>query len=974
VRLSHHYGHTREYETAIGYTRRWLALDPLSEAAHRQLMALYDQFGQRASALRQYQICRESLSDELGVEPAEETIELYQKIQVRTLAAAKELRLTHNLPVQVTPFIGRVNELAEIQAKLKDGDCRLLTLLGPGGSGKTRLAIEAARGLLDDYKHGIFFVNLAPLENPDRIPTTIAAALNFSFYEGGTPEEQLLDYLRNKEMLLILDNFEHLLEGGNFVNRILRTASEVKILATSRIRLMVIGEHTFDVWGMAYPESPVVLQIASRKYSAIKLFESEASRVKAGFELNDDNLPDVIEICSLLEGMPLGIMLAANWVMMLAPAEIATEITSDFEFLEEEMSDLPRRQRGMRSTFNYSWRLLSEGEREIMQGLSAFRGGFTRDAAQAIACASLRNLRSLTDQSMIHRTSNGRYEMHELMRQYAAEKLQNDPAIEADIREKHSDYFCQALTIWERELQGPRQATTLQEMTVEIDNIRAAWDWAVEKVKIKTLLGAINGLCFFYNVSHRQRFEGEAICRSLVERFDAIDACEQSRMSQLEGDGINQINRLKLQTRALAWRGSFNAWFGNLDLSLKLIQNCLSLIERSKLAEQDTRFEKAHAYRTLPWVIKNAQQSEKIRMIEEAVDLFESLDEPWLLGSALQGLGLQTRALSRANSIKVFEKSLAVRRKLGDLSGIAQSLEVLSTAYGQICQFEKAEALAYESLAIYQELSNYYRMVVIHMVLGSHLVWQGRFQEARSLYHETLETNRDLVDTPGQASLIHALAGFPEQYLGEYSAASNMAQDAIRLLEKVKYVNAEYGIAIAVSILGRVSLAEGSYVEADKCFCKSLSNYQSHHLDYIGQSQACRGFTARGLNQAAQAQERFYEALSIAVEKDSYLTLTHALPGIALLFADQGDTERAVELYALVSTQGIVANSKWFDDIAGDEIAALAEKLTSEVAEESKARGRELDLWGTSQELLVELEEQGWGEHNLALAPNESGE
>ncbi len=228
--------------------------------------------------------CRQTLEEELGVEPSEETKELLKCIRASTLVIARDTRPKSNLPAQVTPFIGRVPVLSKIRTKLKDEDCRLLTLLGPGGSGKTRLAIEAAGALLADYQQGIFFVDLAPLQSADLIPSTIASAIDFTFYEGRTPEEQLLDYLRNRQILLILDNFEHRLAGVDFVNQILNAAPGVKILATSRIRLMVSGENVFEVWGMAYPKTPVSLDIASDQYSAIKLFEVRGQKSTRGFQ------------------------------------------------------------------------------------------------------------------------------------------------------------------------------------------------------------------------------------------------------------------------------------------------------------------------------------------------------------------------------------------------------------------------------------------------------------------------------------------------------------------------------------------------------------------------------------------------------------------------------------------------------------------------------------------------------------------
>ena len=303
--LSAYYESSKDYENAIQHARRWVAVDPLREEAHRQLMTLFSQSGQRAAALRQYENCRQILMDELGVEPSEEIRELYQKIHASTLVTAARLKPKSNLPVQATPFIGRVDELAEIRGKLREADCRLLTLLGPGGSGKTWLAIEAAKGLIGDFQHGVFFVNLAPLQDLTRLPTTIATALSFSFYEEGSPEEQLLDYLRNKELLLILDNFEHLLTGVSFLNHVLNEAPSAKILATSRTSLNISSENIFDVLGMAYPESPTAVKTTIHQYSAVKLFGSAAKRRQASFELTTENIPDVIRICALVEGMPL---------------------------------------------------------------------------------------------------------------------------------------------------------------------------------------------------------------------------------------------------------------------------------------------------------------------------------------------------------------------------------------------------------------------------------------------------------------------------------------------------------------------------------------------------------------------------------------------------------------------------------------------------------------------------------------------
>jgi predicted ATPase len=954
VRLSSHYAGIDAYETAITHARRWLSLDPLHEPAHRHLMTLYEGSGQRAAAMRQYETCRQVLSVELGVEPSEETQDLFERIRSTTLFSLPDPPPKSNLPVQATPFIGRETELAEIRAKLKEADCRLLTLLGPGGSGKTRLAIEAAGGLLADFQHGAWFVNLAPVQEAALIPSTIAGALDFSFYEIGTPEDQLLDYLGNRRMLLILDNFEHLIPGAIFVNQIINTTPGVTILATSRTSLAVTGEHLFEVTGMAYPETTLAEMGTSSQYSAVRLFESSAKRRQPAFELTAENLPNVIGICALVEGMPLGIILAASWVRMLTTSEISREITQNLAFLEAELQDLPQRQRGLRSVFNHSWRLLSENEREIMRALSVFRGGFTRESAQEVAGASLGDLMGLIDKSIIHRTETGRFEIHELLRQFAAEKLRIDSEVESGARGLHSNYYCRALAVWERDLQGLRQGDVYKEMGLEIDNIRRARDWAVDNGNVKTLLSAFNGLCIFLDKTGRN-IEGDTTCRSLIEKLDAV------RVSQPLKSEPSNIDISKLQARALAWGCKFKVTLGNLDRAHNLGQKCLSMFKTPELDSLDTRFEKALVLHTLAWTVNRKSNTEGIQMTGEAVQFFKDLDEPWWVGQALRGLGRLTESTSPTESIKIFEECLAVRRANSDLGGIIESLRDLSWLTVLRFQFKKAEEMLQEALTIATELNDHFNVAHTQAVLVTQLVWRGRFHEARTLSRETLATYHDLDFSKNNAAFFHARAGFPNQYLGKYQTARDQVEYALEISRGIKHYWADFQYAVAIEILGSVALAEGSYPEADEMFQECLGIFQNHTPpDKTAKVLACMGYTARGMNKISQAQGHFHEALKLTVTVEHFLPLVHALPGIALLFADQGEAERAVELYALASTQGIVANSKWFDDIAGDEIAVAADELPAEVTEAAKARGRARDLWETAAELLDELEGLGW--------------
>ena len=341
-----HTGRT-EYESAIGYLRRWLELDALHESAHRALMQLYAEAGRRGAALRQYAECERVLHDELGVAPEPETTALYQAIRERRelvsppqpASAPASPAVKHNLPLQPIPFVGREAMLAEIWQRLGDPSCRLLTLIGPGGSGKTRLALETAGRHLDHFEDGVYFVSLAPLKSCEAIVPTVFQALGIPLYAGGDPRQQLLSWLREKNVLLVLDNYEHLLashepdsaDGASLVADVVAAAPSVKVLATSRAALKLRDEHLFPVGGMDYPGSEAegagrAAPDAATRYSAIRLFVQGARQVEPAFELTPDNVAEVTRICELVDGLPLGILLATAWIKMLAPEEIAGEI------------------------------------------------------------------------------------------------------------------------------------------------------------------------------------------------------------------------------------------------------------------------------------------------------------------------------------------------------------------------------------------------------------------------------------------------------------------------------------------------------------------------------------------------------------------------------------------------------------------------------------------------------------------------
>ena len=455
--------------------------------------------GQTVMSRATYELVRDELPDGVGVADLGEhrlkdlsrPEHVYQlepqghPVDVPPLASLDAVRT--NLPVQATEFVGRTRELADLEAAIERS--RLVTVLAPGGAGKTRLAIQAAADLSADFGDGVFFADLAPLGDADDVPQAVAEAMGVTLGGDESQEDQLIGHLRGRELLLVMDNLEHLPDATALLSRVLAECAGTKILATSRIKLNVMGEAVFRLSGLDHDWETLEEAYES---AAVRLFVDTARRADAAFTLGDEELVPLGRILDMVAGLPLGIVLAASWVDVLSLAEIADEIASSMDFLESDGAGVERH-RSMRAVFDYSWALLTPDERTTLATLSMFRGGFTRDAASEVAGASLRSLKTLETKSLIgFERDRGRYAVHELIREYAGEQLAGDD--EQRALEAHAAYFARLADDASLEFfSGADQVAAIERLDADFQNLRAVLRRAVaahDPVKALSVISA----------------------------------------------------------------------------------------------------------------------------------------------------------------------------------------------------------------------------------------------------------------------------------------------------------------------------------------------------------------------------------------------------------------------------------------------------------------------------------------------------
>jgi predicted ATPase/transcriptional regulator with XRE-family HTH domain/Tfp pilus assembly protein PilF len=686
-----------------------------------------------------------------------------------TTPTSKPLSPPNNLPVMPTSLVGREPELASLTRLLNDPNCRLLTLVGPGGIGKSRLALEVSCLQWERFAGCVFLASLASTSSPGYIIPAIAQAVGLNFAGPADPLRQLINYLRDKQALLILDNLEHLLEGVDVLVDLLASVPGLKLLVTSREWLELRGEWIFEVEGLPVPPEGQVDGL--EKFSAVQLFLQRARQVRIDFEFSVEDCPEVVRICRLVEGMPLAIELAAAWVPLLSCQEIADEIERGLDILATRLRDVPGRQRSLRAVFDHSWGLLGMEEQRALCQLSIFQGGFQREAAQAVAGASLPLLSTLVAKSFLRRTRMDRYSLHELVRQYVADRLAESPEEEVAAHERHSVYYTDFVAALEGELKGAGQLQALAEMDADVDNIQAAWRWAVRRGQTGAVRKPIRALWYFYDARGWYQ-QGES-------SFGwAADQLEGSTIAQGKSEPV--VDLLSAYARAL--QGWFYLRRGQFDQSQALLQSSLDSLRMFGLTKELA--DVLYYLGAVVWLTGDFQRARACFLEELAVA--EQAGNQWDIAMATSGLAIVAQTVGEYDEAEErWKTALAINRRLGDQLLMAFILRFYGSLKHILGAHLEAQAYFRESLELSRAAGDrlFYGMALSK--LGEVTCTLGDDAEAVRLLDESVSLLRDLGE---HWSTVHALIslGTATLAIGDYAASRAAYSEALTLAWKRK--------------------------------------------------------------------------------------------------------------------------------------------------------------------------------------------
>ncbi len=805
------------YRKALPYAIKLLRQDPYNEAAHRYVMGLLALNGQRSAALNQFETCRRLLQDEFGVEPGDETKALYE--QIRAGPSPEEglvprLKVSPAaqwyLPSPFTPFFGRESELTLLDQYLKEPQTRLVTIIGVGGVGKTRLVLQSAEQHQPLFRDGVGVVPLTPVHSREEMVFAVAEGLGQTFVSGGEPETQLFHLLSARELLLVLDNFEHLLAERALVLELLHRAPRLKLLVTSREPLHLQAEQVLRLEGLEV----VAEERGEFASSAIQLFVERARRLQPSFSLSALPLASIVEICQLVEGNPLGIELAAAWAASLSCEEIAQAIRRNLDALATTMHDLPERHRSLRSVFDHSWELLAADEQRAFRALAVFRGGFDAEAAWQVGEVTTPVLAVLQDKSLLQRSSSGRYVLHELLWQYAAEQLAADPEEEQKLRARHTAWYLALAEAAGPELNGVHQTDGLAQLEREHANLLKALEWACAHEQVDLALRLSEALWLFWQIRGDFRQARHWLERALalaMEREPLTQAAAarcQGRLGDLlrilglSDQALVHLQRAYTTLERVGTRQDFavvSGLLGRLKLHVGDMEGA-----RTYLDQHLSIAEELHDSAEITAALNNLGNLARIccdypqaqAVWGRLLDIARLSEDHYMVGRTLNGLAIVLIELE--DYLPAFERY----RQSMEIAITHHFRTLLCVVMGNVGEcylcyglFKQALDCTCYSLQIALDLGYQEAIALMAVQLARLMALAGRFQLADALYRQGIELERmnkspyDLAN-----ALAHRAADLLDQ--GRYREALADAREALSGIQEYRFAAHEMIIRI----------------------------------------------------------------------------------------------------------------------------------------------------------------------------------
>jgi DNA-binding SARP family transcriptional activator/predicted ATPase len=801
-----------EYRQARHYARRQVELEPWREEAHRQLMLALAMSGQRSSALSQYENCRAILGDELGVEPDSETVVLYERIRDGDLQRSQAP--PHNLPAPLTRFIGREDELDEIHEQLNRPDCRWMSLVGPGGVGKTRLALAAGAKAMAHFPDGTWFVHLGDVDAEpqdslhDRISTAIAGALEITFSGQEDSGTELTASLRGKEILIILDGFEHLTSATSFLLEMLTQLPQLTVLVTSRARLNAQGEYFKQLGGLPVPAQEDDANGA--KNDCVQLFIDRAECTPATPELDIDQ---IVDVCQLVDGVPLAIELASSWAEYLPLSEIIATLRDDIGSLSTTSPAVPKRHRQLRAVFESSWRLLSEVEQRALAQLAVFRGEFDRSAALAVSEVQTAELVSLMHKSLLQHIGPDRYALHALVRQFAVEKAEMLLKPQ-EVRDRHSRHYLSFAGECSTALHGDEPQQAMTELQAEHANVRQAWQWAVSRIELEKgpaqwiglLIQCTEGLSRFFTLTGFVR-EGEVTFRTAAERVKEL--LEEQQVQDIPLDTLAAWHQALAML--LAVHGDFLVAMGDHSAAVAVLEEAhTAYVKVSEEYPEESLDVRAMLHVNLGTSYNRLGDYDlATEHLQAGLGLARQADAP---GVKITALNTLAQAASEQGDYEIAQEYssqvLELARNLGDRTHIASALSMLGSISWRWGDVEQAERCLQESLEIYKELGNRHRLPRLLNILGNFAVVQESFDRAEQHYEDGLALAREMGDRQAVADMLNNVGYINHHYKGDLEKARQYYRESLSIGREIGH---RQGAASTLSNLGHLHVLLGEH-------------------------------------------------------------------------------------------------------------------------------------------------------------------